>query len=142
MTEGSGRLLVLAVGGRSEWGKTMAMVATESQETPLQEALGLLAAAIGKVGLLVGGVCFIVLLIRCGHLLHGSATPTAMGNAAVSGSIRKYFLNVLRLFLLGLQHMWHGWLWVACEKWSALLHRQELQCGNVLVVGVGMCACR
>ena len=64
MTEGSGRLLVLAVGERSEWGRTMAMVASESAETPLQEALGLLAAAIGKVGLLVGGVCFIVLLIR------------------------------------------------------------------------------
>ena len=92
MTEGSGRLLVLAVGGRSEWGKTMAMVATESQETPLQEALGLLAAAIGKVGLLVGGVCFIVLLIRCGPLLHhGSATPTAsMGNATLRGTVRKF----------------------------------------------------
>ncbi len=66
VTEGSGRLLVLAVGGRSEWGRTMAMVASEAQETPLQEALGLLAAAIGKVGLLVGGVCFAVLLIRRG----------------------------------------------------------------------------
>lgn len=44
----------------------MAMVASEAQETPLQEALGLLAAAIGKVGLLVGGVCFAVLLIRRG----------------------------------------------------------------------------
>ena len=64
VTEGSGRLLVLAVGERSEWGRTMAMVASESAETPLQEALGLLAAAIGKVGLLVGGVCFVVLLIR------------------------------------------------------------------------------
>ncbi|KAK9840937.1 hypothetical protein WJX81_001285 [Elliptochloris bilobata] len=63
VTEGSGRLLVLAVGGRSEWGRTMAMVASESAETPLQEALGLLAAAIGKVGLIVGGICFVVLLI-------------------------------------------------------------------------------
>lgn len=64
MTEGSGRLLVLAVGKDSEWGRTMALVATEAQPTPLQDALSVLATAIGKVGLAVGVICFVVLFVR------------------------------------------------------------------------------
>lgn len=57
-------MLITAVGRESEWGKTMALVQGESPETPLQISLGSLAAAIGKVGLAVGGLCFIVLMIR------------------------------------------------------------------------------
>lgn len=57
-------MLVIAVGEDSEWGRTMAMVQGEAADTPLQEALAVLAAAIGKVGLVVGIVCFIVLLVR------------------------------------------------------------------------------
>ena len=64
ITEGSAKMLVTAVGADSEWGKTMALVAGEAAETPLQLSLGTLAAAIGKVGLAVGGVCFLVLLVR------------------------------------------------------------------------------
>ena len=64
VTEGSGRLLVLAVGEHSEWGRTMALVASEPAPTPLQASLGTLAAAIGKVGLVVGALCFVVLLVR------------------------------------------------------------------------------
>lgn len=62
--EGSGRGLVLAVGPNSEWGKTMALIAKESAPTPLQEKLGIVATAIGKIGLFVAIVCFLVLLIR------------------------------------------------------------------------------
>ncbi|KAL3146758.1 hypothetical protein ABBQ38_014742 [Trebouxia sp. C0009 RCD-2024] len=64
VTEGSGAVLVVAVGDNSEWGKTMALVRTESADTPLQDSLGSLAAAIGKLGLAVGFLCFIVLTIR------------------------------------------------------------------------------
>ena len=42
VTEGSGRMLVMAVGGQSEWGRTMALVATEAQPTPLQVLLAAL----------------------------------------------------------------------------------------------------
>lgn len=59
-------MLVTAVGPDSEWGKTMALVAGEAEETPLQISLGYLAAAIGKVGLGIGAVCFVVLMIRWG----------------------------------------------------------------------------
>lgn len=64
VTEGSGAVLVVAVGENSEWGKTMALVRTESADTPLQDSLGSLAAAIGKLGLAVGFLCFVVLNIR------------------------------------------------------------------------------
>jgi Ca2+-transporting ATPase len=64
VTEGDGRILISAVGEHSEWGQTMALVVGESQDTPLQEKLTVLAAAIGKVGLSVAVLCFVVLMIR------------------------------------------------------------------------------
>lgn len=65
VTEGSGKILVLATGEQSEWGRTMAMMLdSEAKETPLQEKLGILATAIGKVGFVVAVICFLVLIIR------------------------------------------------------------------------------
>lgn len=64
VTEGSGRMLVLAVGEDSEWGRTMALVVGEAGDTPLQEKLGWLATAIGKLGFIVAVICFVVLMIR------------------------------------------------------------------------------
>jgi Ca2+-transporting ATPase len=65
VSEGSGRMMVVAVGERSEWGKTMALVGTAgSDDTPLQEKLADLAAAIGKVGFTVAVACFIALLVK------------------------------------------------------------------------------
>lgn len=64
LSEGSGSILVVAVGVNTEYGKTMSLVMTESAATPLQEHLEVLATSIGKVGLAVAIVCFSVLLIR------------------------------------------------------------------------------
>lgn len=65
MTEGSGKILVAAVGPHSEWGKIMSMVNEEEAEaTPLQEKLEVVATAVGKVGLGVAIACFIALLIK------------------------------------------------------------------------------
>ena len=64
-------MLVVAVGTESEWGRTMALVATEAAPTPLQDALGVLATAIGKIGLAVGVICFLVLFARCGCRVEG-----------------------------------------------------------------------
>jgi P-type Ca2+ transporter type 2C len=66
VTEGSGKVLVVAVGERSEWGRTMSLVVGESDPTPLQEKLGVLAAAISKIGFTVAVICFIALMIRWG----------------------------------------------------------------------------
>ena len=40
VTEGSGRMLVVAVGENSEWGRTMALVVGEVGDTPLQVSQG------------------------------------------------------------------------------------------------------
>lgn len=64
VTEGDCHMLVIAVGPNSEWGQTMALVAGEAADTPLQAKLTILAGAIGKVGLAVALLCFVVLMIR------------------------------------------------------------------------------
>jgi P-type Ca2+ transporter type 2C len=65
VNEGSGRVLVTAVGPDSEWGKIMATVnEAGSDETPLQEKLGTLAGTIGKVGFVVAVACFLALFIK------------------------------------------------------------------------------
>eukprot|EP00210_Caulerpa_lentillifera_P003791 g3621.t2 len=64
VTDGSGRILIIAVGEHSEWGQTLALVTGETDETPLQEKLGALAVAIGKLGMFVGVASFIVLTVR------------------------------------------------------------------------------
>ena len=67
VTEGSGRVLIIAVGEHSEWGQTLALVTGDTEETPLQEKLGDLAAAIGKLGFFVAICSFVVLMIRSIH---------------------------------------------------------------------------
>ena len=69
-------MLVTAVGVNSEWGRTMALVVGETADTPLQEALTVLAAAVGKVGLFVGVLCFVVLLIR--WIVENKGFPVAL----------------------------------------------------------------
>jgi Ca2+-transporting ATPase len=65
ISEGSGRILVVATGTQSEWGKTMQLVGNAGgEDTPLQEKLADLAAAIGKIGFGVAVACFIALLIK------------------------------------------------------------------------------
>ena len=65
VTEGSGHVLVIAVGPNSTWGKTMALVSEAGdEETPLQQKLGVLATAIGKIGLAVAISCFVAQLIK------------------------------------------------------------------------------
>ncbi|GLC43787.1 hypothetical protein PLESTB_000907900 [Pleodorina starrii] len=65
VTEGSGKLLVVAVGENSEWGKTMALVGEAGDdETPLQVKLTWVASTVGKVGFGVAICCFAALLIK------------------------------------------------------------------------------
>lgn len=65
VSEGSGKILVLAVGDNSEWGKTISLVTHSGDEqTPLQEKLAHVAATVGKIGATVAATCFIALLVR------------------------------------------------------------------------------
>ncbi|KAG2500891.1 hypothetical protein HYH03_001650 [Edaphochlamys debaryana] len=65
VTEGSGKLLIVAVGESSEWGKTMALVGEAGDdETPLQIKLTWVASTVGKIGFAVAICCFLALLIK------------------------------------------------------------------------------
>eukprot|EP00899_Mesostigma_viride_P003413 jgi/Mesvir1/13072/Mv06058-RA.1 len=63
--EGYGTMIVTAVGMNTEWGRVMATVSEDSEEeTPLQIRLETVALGIGKIGLSVAIIVFIVLNIR------------------------------------------------------------------------------
>ncbi|GAT95506.1 plasma membrane calcium-transporting ATPase putative [Entamoeba histolytica] len=64
VTDGNGKMLVVAVGPNSLWGKTMEAVnQNKSAPTPLQENLDELAVKIGYLGMGCGALVFIVLTI-------------------------------------------------------------------------------
>ncbi|CAM6129429.1 unnamed protein product [Calypogeia fissa] len=64
--DGFGTMMVTAVGMNTEWGRVMATLSEDVDEsTPLQERLDTLATTIGKVGLGIAVIVFFVLLIRC-----------------------------------------------------------------------------
>ena len=78
VSEGSGRLLVVAGGEQSEWGKTMALVGEAGDEdTPLQEKLGDMASAIGKAS----GAWSSRTAIRCGLPCRQSVRGTSLACA-------------------------------------------------------------
>lgn len=62
--EGTGEFLVTAVGVSSFYGKTLVSLQTDSEETPLQEKLNIIAEGIAKIGTLAAGIMFVVLFIR------------------------------------------------------------------------------
>lgn len=63
--DGSGKMLVTAVGMRTEWGKLMETLNEGGEdETPLQVKLNGVATVIGKIGLGFAVVTFLVLVIR------------------------------------------------------------------------------
>eukprot|EP00873_Tetraselmis_striata_P037774 jgi/Tetstr1/458038/TSEL_044546.t1 len=71
VVEGNGKMLVIAVGRHSEWGKTLALVQTEQEETPLEEKLTVLATAIGKMAFVIAIACFASLFIQYCFTLQG-----------------------------------------------------------------------
>lgn len=67
--EGTGRMVVLAVGEHSQYGILKKTLVQEEDETPLQTKLSVLADQIGKVGMFSAAITFIAML---GHILHGA----------------------------------------------------------------------
>ena len=58
--EGRGKILVIAVGPNSQWGKLKALAEKDSEETPLQQHLKELADTIGKMGLVAAILTFVI----------------------------------------------------------------------------------
>lgn len=65
VVDGFGSMMITGVGINTEWGKIMATVSEDDvQETPLQVRLNGVASFIGKVGLAVAVLVFVILIIR------------------------------------------------------------------------------
>ncbi|GLJ31007.1 hypothetical protein SUGI_0619870 [Cryptomeria japonica] len=65
VADGYGLMLVTGVGLNTEWGQIMAAITEDTgEETPLQVRLNGTATFIGKVGLVVAALVFVVLFIR------------------------------------------------------------------------------
>lgn len=63
--DGSGKMLVTAVGMRTEWGKLMETLSEGGEdETPLQVKLNGVATIIGKIGLTFAVLTFLILAVR------------------------------------------------------------------------------
>lgn len=63
--DGSGKMLVTAVGMKTEWGKLMETLSEGGEdETPLQVKLNGVATVIGKIGLAFAVITFAVLIVR------------------------------------------------------------------------------
>mmetsp|Transcript_26785 Transcript_26785/g.75228 ORF Transcript_26785/g.75228 Transcript_26785/m.75228 type:complete len:397 (-) Transcript_26785:2581-3771(-) len=77
VVEGEGRMLVLAVGPRTEWGRLIALTTGEMDNTPLQDKLAQVAALVAKIGLSVAVACFIVLFIFLCVEIHGFPTTSS-----------------------------------------------------------------
>ncbi|KAL8957992.1 MAG: hypothetical protein Q9193_004864 [Seirophora villosa] len=86
VTEGIGTFLVTSVGVNSSYGKTMMSLREESQTTPLQSKLNVLAEWIAKLGLGAGLILFVATFIKFLTKL-----DTISGGSAAKG---QQFLNV------------------------------------------------
>ncbi|KAK5455084.1 plasma membrane calcium [Exophiala xenobiotica] len=64
VSEGVGTFLVTSVGINSSYGKTLMSLQDETQSTPLQSKLNVLAEYIAKLGLAAGLLLFVVLFIK------------------------------------------------------------------------------
>ena len=64
VSEGSGRCLVVAVGGHSQWGAILKTLIVEPQSTPLQERLDALVVKVGNFGIGAAILTFLASFIR------------------------------------------------------------------------------
>ena len=80
VSEGVGQFLVTATGIHSSYGKTMMSLREESEVTPLQSKLNILATYIAKLGSAAALLLFVVLFIEfLVHLRGSGATPAEKG---------------------------------------------------------------
>lgn len=89
VTAGYCHMLVTAVGENSRWGKTKAKLAVESEDTPLQEKLNVLAGQIGNLGM-GAAVCTFAAMIGIWYFYPASRVDNPV--------LYKY---VLKAFIMG-----------------------------------------
>jgi len=92
--DGVGSMLVLAVGENSFNGKAMLSLRREQEDTPLQVKLGDLAETIGKLGLSVAILMFIILILK--YFISEAINDEPFPNAkVVIGKIIEFLISAI-----------------------------------------------
>ncbi|KAA3449434.1 Autoinhibited Ca2+-ATPase 11 isoform 1 [Gossypium australe] len=117
--DGSAKMLVTAVGMRTEWGKLMETLNEGGEdETPLQVKLNGVATIIGKIGLTFAVLTFLVLTVRflIEKALHNEFTKWSSTDAL---TLLDYFAIAVTIITgtLTTNHMVVNKMWI-CEKIS------------------------
>jgi Ca2+-transporting ATPase len=93
-------MLVTAVGLNTEWGLVMASISEDNgEETPLQVRLNGVATFIGKVGLAVAVVVFLILMVRffTGHTEDSNGKPMFTAGKTKVGEA---FNGIVKIFAI------------------------------------------
>ena len=98
VTQGSGRMLVGAVGKRTEWGRTlMGLQEQEFEETPLQKDLGKIVIGISLFGGFFGVITFFVLAIYWAIDTATLMTTTAWSDTYIRGIVDALIIGITLL---------------------------------------------
>ncbi|KNA19929.1 hypothetical protein SOVF_056990 [Spinacia oleracea] len=98
VTDGYGRMLVTSVGMNTTWGEMMSSISRDlDEETPLQKRLNKLTSYIGKVGILVASLVFLVLLIRyfTGHSKDEHGNREFNGSKTRTNDVMNAVINIV-----------------------------------------------
>lgn len=98
--DGSAKMLVTAVGMKTEWGKLMETLSEEGEdETPLQVKLNGVATIIGKIGLVFAVLTFLVLTVRflVEKAMHGQFSSWSSSDAL---SMLDYFATAVTIIVV------------------------------------------
>ena len=93
VSEGNGMMIVCAVGPHSvlEKHRQLSGQVDEEEDTPLQERLGTIAAGLGKIGFVAGGLLTLVLIA---HLAYDAVSAGAWGSDEWEGVISSFILGI------------------------------------------------
>ncbi|KAG0145622.1 hypothetical protein CROQUDRAFT_45541 [Cronartium quercuum f. sp. fusiforme G11] len=92
VVEGNGRYLVTAVGENSFYGKIMMSLRGDTENTPLQTKLNLLAEQIAKLGAAAGAILFTALMIR--FFVQLKTDPNRSANEKAQSFIQVLIISV------------------------------------------------
>lgn len=96
--EGSGKMVVVAVGVHSFNGKTLMGLRTVNEDTPLQVKLEALAESIAYVGIVMAGLTFSVLIVK--HVLFSYWAGEDFFNAHFLSAVVKYIITAITMLVV------------------------------------------
>ena len=95
ISEGSGRMIVVAVGANSQWGVILKTLIVEPNSTPLQDRLDVLVVTIGNFGIGAAILTFVVSMIRW-------TSEGASGEGWDGTKVLQYLINSITIVVVAI----------------------------------------